>query len=285
MTSPPTEPAVRTLIVGDDPTGEFAAAVACLEADSSAQRVGGIDAALDRLAASEAACDWLVVLQAWPGQWSHAQLDRLQRAAPLARVILVLGSWCEGETRSGRPWPAAQRVYWHQAAARLSEQIRRHRQGRPSGWSLPVTASDEERLLSNLPPAPTVLSGHVLIVARRSDAASCLSAACASWGLSTTIVGRLPVEHEPCDVVLWDIEGAAECGSLSAVAGSGGEAPACPPAAPLVVLVGFPRLDQYQQWLGAPAAAVLSKPLVLSDLYDTLARLLKRACRTESRQA
>ena len=50
--------------------------------------------------------DVIVVAQAFPGQFSHQAIDRLRRLAPLARMVGLMGSWCEGEMRTGSPWPA-----------------------------------------------------------------------------------------------------------------------------------------------------------------------------------
>ena len=72
------------------------------------------ESAAAALSRADVAHDVIVVAQAFPGQFSADAIDQLRRAAPLARVVGLLGSWCEGETRTGWPWPAAIRVYWHQ---------------------------------------------------------------------------------------------------------------------------------------------------------------------------
>ena len=41
-------------------------------------------------------------------------LESLRAAYPEALLICLLGSGCEGERRTGQPWPGFQRVYWHQ---------------------------------------------------------------------------------------------------------------------------------------------------------------------------
>lgn len=41
-------------------------------------------------------------------------LESLRALYPDAQLICLLGSGCEGERRTGQPWPGFQRVYWHQ---------------------------------------------------------------------------------------------------------------------------------------------------------------------------
>ena len=47
----------------------------------------------------------IVMAQSRPGVFSAQWIERLRRSAPLAGVVALLGTWCEGETRSGRPAP------------------------------------------------------------------------------------------------------------------------------------------------------------------------------------
>ena len=141
--------------------------------------------------------DVIVVAQAFPGQFSHQAIDRLRRLAPLARVVGLMGSWCEGEMRTGLPWPGAVRTYWHQWAARCDRELRRLAEGECCSWTLPPTATEEERLLADAEcgraHSPTVggqsnchpSAALVLIRARSHEMAEWLSAACRSRGFAT----------------------------------------------------------------------------------------------------
>src|SRR2546423_11958268 len=62
---------------------------------------------------SSSSPELIVIAQSRPDMVSHAQFQRWQRDAPLAGVVSILGSWCEGETRTGKPWKGAHRVYWY----------------------------------------------------------------------------------------------------------------------------------------------------------------------------
>ena len=113
------------LLIGDADRREFRQARDELAALGAS---GGLPASRPRRPCwrgEEAAVDVIVVAQARPGEFSHAGIERLRQSAPLARVVALLGSWCEGEVRSGKPWPAAVRTYWHQWPARADRELRR----------------------------------------------------------------------------------------------------------------------------------------------------------------
>src|SRR5208283_5844085 len=92
----------------------------------------------------------IVLLQACPDQFFAAAIDRLRRRSPLARIIAILGSWCEGESRSGRPLPGMIRMDWHQAAVRIRREFPHWSHADGSLWRLPATATDEEHLLASI---------------------------------------------------------------------------------------------------------------------------------------
>ena len=121
---------LTVLLLGSTDRPEFAEARNVLDGLARVIPAADVDAAgCPCLADEEIAVDVIVVAQAYPGQFSGEALDRLSRLAPLARVVGLLGSWCEGEVRSGRPWPGAVRVYWHQWPARCHQELGRLRQG------------------------------------------------------------------------------------------------------------------------------------------------------------
>lgn len=85
----------------------------------------------------------VVFCSARPQTLTALVVRRWQARAPLARFAVVLGAWCEGETRTGRPWPGVVRWYWHQAPYRLADWLA-HELAPGSPWRLPWTATDAE---------------------------------------------------------------------------------------------------------------------------------------------
>jgi CheY-like chemotaxis protein len=205
----------------------------------------------------------IVVVQDWPGQVSASEIDRLRCAAPLARICGMLGSWCEGETRSGKPWPGAVRCYWHQWPARFQQEIAALAAGESSVWSLPPTASAEEQLLAAVPLRPPQQHGLLAIIADNAETAATLSDAAQARGYETAAL-RSPRGAQISGAVatLWDArpEIIANPELVSqvrrVVAGT-----------PLIALTSFPRAEHVASAKAAGVAAIVSKPFLLKDLF------------------
>src|SRR5690606_19180040 len=54
--------------------------------------------------------------QPLPGIYKQAQIETLRQLAPLAQIVVVAGTWCEGELRTGKPQSGVLRLYWHELA-------------------------------------------------------------------------------------------------------------------------------------------------------------------------
>ncbi|MFZ1933599.1 MAG: response regulator [Thermoguttaceae bacterium] len=261
----PSATPLSILAIGDTTRREFREARACLGKWGSVADFSDPDSAAAGLAQNRISPDLLVVAQAFPGQFSHETIDRLRRLAPLARLLGLMGSWCEGEMRSGSPWPATLRTYWHQWPACGNRQLRRLAMGQSCSWALPLTASDEERLLADAK-SSSACQGSIVIRSHSREMADCLSAACRRHGL-------VPIwQHDAAAV---RVEGATaaifECVDLCDDERDAMQrfADATRPA-PLIALLSFPRIEDRDRAASTGASAVLSKPLVLEDLIETI---------------
>ncbi len=169
---------LSVLFLGDANRPEFRAARLGLNRFGAVADFFDADVADAALTDGELAPDAIVVAQTFPGEFSHRAIDRLRRRAPLALVLGLMGSWCEGEMRTGSPWPAVPRNYWHQWPARSARKLGRLIDGKSSSWALPATATEEERVLADAAePGPTV-RGLVVIRSPSLEMAEWLSAAC-----------------------------------------------------------------------------------------------------------
>ncbi len=54
--------------------------------------------------------DLILVLQCWPNEFSANDVNRLLAFAPLARVVVCYGAWCESDGRNLNVWPASIRI-------------------------------------------------------------------------------------------------------------------------------------------------------------------------------
>ncbi len=224
----------------------------------------------------------LVLAQAYPGQFAADGVDRLRSLAPLARVVGLLGSWCEGEMRTGFPWPAAIRLYWHQWEPRWENEMRRLRAGVASSWALPVTASEEERGLCQAEcraAAPPRYGGGLVVVAAAGlEMYELLAAACRYRGLATARIRpdrcAASLAFDGAAAALFDASDFSS--SEEAVLGRLTE---CLRPAPALVLLDFPRVEDGDRARAAGAAAILSKPFSLDELDWHLDRLLSVSAR------
>jgi CheY-like chemotaxis protein len=241
-----------------------------------------VSAAIAWLAGSELEPALVVICQTWPDEFSSRDLMRLRGAAPLARFCGLLSSWCEGETRSGRPWPGVWRVYahqWPQRGARHLAAVGRA----PSAWILPPTATAEEQLLKEVDlwiersgaakRERAKPQGTIAVLAAAAETGAALADACRSLGYEAIVWRELPVATDLLiSAVLWDTSAAdattpATVNRVKLAAGG----------APVAALLGFPRPEQIEQARQAGVTAVVSKPFLLADLEWQLAALVGAA--------
>ena len=257
------------LLVGDTTRPEFRQAEAPLKTFGRVARAPDVGAAVALLEEQQLSPDVIVVAQAFAGQFASEAIDRLRWLAPLARGVALLGTWCEGEMRSGRPWPAAVRVYWHQWSARCARELGRLAAGQICPWGLPATASEEERCLSNADEPEPPRTGRIAVHTPWFDMQDWLGRACRRRGYATLwFRPDAPIEVSGVRAAIFDAL-ALETGELRRLAHL---AVAIQPA-PGIALMDFPRADDVDRALDAGAAAVLSKPLWLDDLFWELDRL------------
>ncbi len=262
---------ITILLIGNTKRREFHQARSGLVRSGRVTVADDLGQALGAIATGGVVPDLLVLAQAYPGEFTDAQVDRLRRAAPLARLLALVGSWCEGETRTGRPWPGAIRLYWHQWGPRCEQELASLVAGRASTWSLPVTASEEERflVLAEEPIVPCQATG--LIVTGQYDMQDWLARACRRWGYSVRWRCRADDEQgQPPDFIIYDAAADArqEASLLGDVSGRW-------PRTPIVVLCDFPRTTDRDLLLAQGASTVVSKPLLIEDLFWEIDRLLK----------
>ncbi len=258
------------LFVGDAHRSEFRAAHEALQTQGQVTSVADVASAAALQRDGQMVPDVLVVAQAYPGQFATDAVERLRGQAPLARTVGLLGSWCEGETRTGKPWPAVVRVYWHQWASHADQQLRQMAAGKCSSWGLPVTATEEERLLQTAEQPLPRYRGLVGIYTRTFEMEDWLSAACRATGLSTVwLRPPHPARIEGAAVALFDgsdLRG-GELDELRHLCES--LAPT-----PVVTLLDLPRIEDTRAAQAAGAVGVVSKPIDLDDLFWRLGRVL-----------
>lgn len=123
-----------------------------------------LTAALEAAARANWIPDLIVIVQSWPDEFSSSEIASLFTFAPLARIVVAYGAWCESDGRNRHLWPLAVRVPLRSAAARIEREWRLLHEARGLE-PLPLSASREEVFAADHPPlAKTSLPQSVLIV-------------------------------------------------------------------------------------------------------------------------
>jgi len=274
----------QTWVVGSREDVEFQPLVEWLSTMTAVQFATGRETSQPEarmVPASEGAM-WVVFLSPRPSSVSRETVERWQRWLPLACFVVVLGSWCEGELRTGRPWPGVTRVYWHQILPRLMAPIA-DADDLSAEWRLPRTATEPERLVATLPRQAsdttnlTVSSPPADVESIAAWSATTLgwdtiADACRAGGWApirwTTVNSELP---EGTRAVVIDMQGsfdAAEPIWRTCAWRSQG--------VPALALVGFPRWED-RVALEQLGVGLLSKPWRLVDFQRQLSELLHPA--------
>lgn len=239
----------RVLFIGNAAHSDFSEARAVLRSTAQVWFVPSEEIAAAWLGANRVV-DWIVLCQSRLGELSRQFALQLQPLARSARYVSLLGSWCEGELRTGLPWPDMPRCYWHEF---------------PSWWcrtGLGATGF-----------ASAVVPGPVVVSAIDYETASALLDALAAEGLSSIWWPRYRVPPLATSIAA----GVWVGGQLS-----GQEAVQLDEfcrrlrseAAPAIALLDFPRRDRVESARRIGVAEVLGKPWSASDLSHTLRNLI-----------
>lgn len=267
---------VPILFVGDRARPEFAPIASWL-ALRDTQFSKDISAAIARIKAGFTPTI-IVVAQPWPGYVSAAQIESLRQAAPLARIAGLLGTWLEGEARTGKPWPAVWRTYWHGWLPRFEEELERLAAGEETFWSLPSSATDEERLLHVVfqdqaaKPAISPPKRLAIISANRETAES-LADICRNRGWKAHWLKSISETFpKNIDLAIFDSRNLHK-NEVSQISNFKSEIS----NAPLIVLTGFPRFADIEQLKSMGIAAVISKPFLNHELAWQINELLEKS--------
>jgi CheY-like chemotaxis protein len=204
----------------------------------------------------------IVIAQSRPGQFSSQQIERLHAASPLSRLVALLGSWCEGELRSGRPWPGVIRVLWHQWQPRLIPQLTVDPAFPCALWELPRTATIAEQMAAAAEVAWPKREGVIAIHAPTVDNYEALSQACRPAGYATIWFPPTQAVHATTvTAAIWEGVACDELGSSQLRAVVTRHAPA-----PVIAILDYVRRQDYQRALSVGASAVIAKPFLVYDL-------------------
>lgn len=222
---------------------------------------------------SRSGLELVLVAQERPGQWHAGWLDRLRAASPLTRTVAVLGNWCKGETRTGKPLGADVRLFWNEFPRWWGRQIERRMSGKTTDWSFyqPLLQRENLRRSGGVPEASR---GLVLIAAQSRDTAEATGIACRAGGWSSVWVR--PPQHVPLVLSATAIVLDAaylETGELAALE----RVRRIYGPLPVIALCDYPTAQQEIVGRTQDIRSILGKPYQLDDLLAALHEIDQQA--------
>lgn len=215
--------------------------------------------------------DLIVIAQSRRDQFFAVDLEKIQVMFPFLPVVGLLGSWCEGETRSGAPIPGVKRVYWHQWEGRYERFVQQLAGTGITSWHAPRTASVADQIVSDVPLRH--VSGtieYVGISAWSRAQYEMLADAITQFGWQPRWIERGVWDAETSRTIsAICIEADSWCTNLeSRIRWVRSEIP----QAPIVLLLNYPRAFELDEIHSAGVSEVVSKPFELSDLRLSILR-------------
>ncbi len=209
----------------------------------------------------------ILIAQSRSNQFDQSIIDSIVASNPLTPVVMLLGSWCEGERRSDRPVEGVKRVFWHQWQGRFKDFSRQMRADGVSVWHAPATETDADRVLT-IRHNVGFKTGFVIgISAQNKQTYDALAQGVdaiggkpkwverVSWINLTASATAICIDADSLDAALerrikWLQNKLSH--------------------APMVVLMNFPRRQEVEQLNKLGVGAVVSKPFELNDLRSAI---------------
>ncbi len=264
---PPKTPDPLVWIVGDWKQAEFGEPVEWLKTQAKCLLFDNAAAALLSLR-TELALQIptaIVLVQSRPGQINRSDVERLHAAAPLARLVGLEGSWCEGVVRGGREWRGIAQVPASSWRYCLGRELGLANQG---GLPLPTarTATAAERIEAGISRLHRhcVRGARAIVVSPRRANYEAIAELLQQFGITCVWQGE-PVElGQAADVVVfdgWEQVAAQRDGAT-------GQRPVS------MLLLHFPDAEDFERAEREGILAVVALPLLLTDVADALSKAL-----------
>lgn len=215
----------------------------------------------------------VVIAQARRGQHSATEVQELQTLFSTTPIVALLGSWCEGETRSGIPWPGVPRVYWHQWEGRYQKFVSQLKHHNITDWHAARTSTIADQVVNSKASDDPDSIRCVAISAWTNQQHAMVADALNHFGWSNCWVERS----------VWNATTSAAVDAIVI------EADSCSPDlanrvkwvrrqvtdSPIVLIVNYPRQDKLKDLKAAGICEVVSKPFELNSLKSAVLRAVE----------
>jgi hypothetical protein len=244
-------PLLTVLAIGPWDRGEFALVVSKLNSSGDWLNCDNCDVATKMLLESEFAPELILIAQTLPGSVRQDEVEALRSAAPLAQIVIVAGSWCEGELRTGTPTGGVLRMYWHEFANWWPErEFSECLDGPLAACSSHVNITNEQ-------------SGIVAIYTPSLASFEALASTLALSGFDAQWIRKTDTMPEDATIGIWDGGqfDATELAELQVFA-----AEVRRRDGQLVVLLDYPRKQHFEILQQIGCSSVFGKPYVVKEL-------------------
>lgn len=231
---------------------------------------------LDRLVSPDDQFELIVLAESRRDQIPRETVDLLRERFAGVPLVNLLGSWCEGETRSGDPVPGLIRVYWHQWRGQYDKFVKQLDSNQISDWHLPSTASVADRIeasstTSNMEP-------EIIGVSAWSQP---------QFEMLADSLKTLGYRSRWLERCTWDAEAIKLLSAICIDANSVTDdlvnriewLKSTFPDPVLILILNFPRINEAHSAVELGVSEVLSKPFELADLLTAVIRACKNAAK------
>jgi hypothetical protein len=243
------------LAIGPWHEGEFAVVRSQLADTDTWSVVADCQSASELLSRNDLLLELILLAEPLPNIYRPNQIEDLRRRAPLAQIVVVAGTWNEGELRTGKPYPGVLRLYWHEF----------------SSWWRARTRTWSPSLDGPLTPRsgkfPATLKTSIAIHAATLATYEALSETLKTCGAECRWV-RNPADFKPAAIGIWDGGqfDPSEWERLKSFALKLQQI-----GSPLIVLLDFPRKEHVARLETLGCAMILGKPYSIAELVTAIA--------------
>ena len=228
---------------------------------------------IEKLSSFEASAtqfDLIVMAESRRDQIQPETMEWLRQKFSGVPIVNLLGSWCEGEMRSGSPLPGVIRVYWHQWSGQYAQFVNQLKENSITDWHLPATTTIADRLQSST--TPVDLQNEIIGVSAWTQT---------QYEMLADSLKTMGYRSRWLERSTWDAEAIRILSAICIDANSMTQdltnrlqwLKTTFPQRPMILILNFPRENDVASAKSLGVEEVLSKPFDLADLLTALIRV------------
>ncbi|MCG8448249.1 MAG: hypothetical protein MI725_01550 [Pirellulales bacterium] len=260
---------IDVLTVGPWQSHEFSEALREVHESVTWRNLECLSQAWDYLEECSSPPELILLAQPLPRVYRQDEINRLQALTPLSRIVVVAGTWCEGEMRSGAPLSGVLRLYWYEFAPWWTAALGKLSEGTSPPWSMPLDSPRAGRYSPQAMSQRNSKFGLIAVSTTNSSSYDTFAAMLPAYGFSSVWVRDCESMQstQKFQGGIWDggqFDG-EELRQLTLFCQQMKKHRRC-----VIALLDFPRAEHFQQARDAGAWTVLGKPFVVAEIVEAL---------------